>query len=121
MTRHFGTSTRCVPEGEWLRISGDMTQVIDKLSGRDDLIVKIAPDAGYEDSAFDQQGDLVDDAAQESGVTFLESGIVELNGNLIPDGMKLTDVRPLEHGNRKRYPALWGVLSHEAGHGRHTG
>jgi hypothetical protein len=110
-----------VPEGEWLRISGDMTQVIDKLSGRDDLIVKIAPDAGYEDSAFDQQGDLVDDAAQESGVTFLESGIVELNGNLIPDGMKLTDVRPLEHGNRKRYPALWGVLSHEAGHGRHTG
>ena len=39
--------------------SYELTWAVEELSPRQDLIVKIAPDAGYDDSAYDMDGNLI--------------------------------------------------------------
>ena len=120
MTRYFGDKPRVRPEGEWLRISHDLTYIVDDMAGRDDLLVQISPDAGYDDSAFGQDGKLKKGAEKHPGVTFMEQGIIEIDGELMPKSLDLKDVHPFDYGNRNDYPVIWGVLGHEAGHARHT-
>jgi hypothetical protein len=60
MTRYSASRKPLVhPRGGWLQASHEMTWSIGELAQRDDLIVKIAPDAGFDDSAYDENGDLI--------------------------------------------------------------
>ncbi len=114
MTRSFGfRKPLLAPEGEWLRLSRDLT-VASEAMGRDDFIVKIAPGAAYGDDAYDEHGKLRDDAVQHPALTFPEQGIIEIDGTWLPDGPQ--DARPLEQGDRRKYPVAWGLLEHETAH-----
>jgi len=116
------------PEGEWANASFELTWAIDELTERDDLIVKIAPDSAYDDSAYDQDGNLIMNpmtgepvATQHAAITFLEQGVVEINPKLLPKDIgNLYDFHPLQKQDRKRYPVVWGAAVHEAAHANHS-
>jgi hypothetical protein len=46
------------PKGPWLQVSHQMTWAIEDMADRDDLVVKISPTAGFDDSAYDEDGNL---------------------------------------------------------------
>lgn len=114
------------PQGAWLQVSHEMTWAIEDIADRDDLVVKIAPDAGYDDSAFDDKGNLimvpdregnmVPHGEQHPGVTFPQLGIVEINGKYVPEDVDPASMHPLMHSDHKRYPVVWGLLNHEGAH-----
>src|SRR5580692_8817127 len=137
------------PQGDWLDVSYEMTWEVEEMADREDLIVKMSPDAGYDDSAFDENGKLIrwteeliakarqvamlkggdptqikDDligkpvGEQHPGVTFPGLGIIEINPEYLPDGMKPGDMSPLIRKDHQRYPVIWGLLAHEASHAR---
>lgn len=121
MTRH--TAIRKPPvkvTGEWLRISHEMTWAADSISGRDDLVVTISPDAGYDDTAYDGNGSLIAGAPKHPGITFIDRGIVEVDADYLPAGMPLESVRPSYPPNRRRYPVVWGILVHESAHAHYS-
>ncbi|MCK9930657.1 VWA containing CoxE family protein [Frankia sp. Mgl5] len=91
------------PEGEWLRISAAMTRDIATISGRKDLIVTCAPGAGR----------------GAPGVHIPALGVIEVDAASLPAGMDPTTVEGTVR-DAKRYPALWGVLTHEGAHAAHT-
>lgn len=47
------------PQGDWLDVSYEMTWEVEDMADREDLVVKMSPDAGYDDSAFDNEGKLI--------------------------------------------------------------
>jgi len=91
-------------EAGWLRLSARLTREIGRLAGRDDLIVRAAPGLGR--------------GAPGCFVPALAT--VEVDGRLLPKGVNPGRARPHRPSDRERYPVLWGVLAHEAGHARHT-
>jgi hypothetical protein len=109
------------PHGEWLRLSHEMTWAADDIANRDDLVVKFSKDAGFDDTAY-QDGELLTDeeghalGEQHPGVTFPGDGIIEINANYLPDGMKPEDMHPAVRKDRENYPVIWGILSHEGAH-----
>jgi len=108
------------PKGEWLRISHDMTWVVEEMADRGDLVVKMSPDAGYGEEDYDDKGKIKEGATPHAGVTYPELAIIEIAAENMPKGLSLNDVRPLEHGNRNQYPAVWGVVTHESAHAKHS-
>lgn len=123
VTRFRATSKPPVhPSGEWLRISHEMTWEMEEIADRDDIIVKFAPDAGYDDSAFDEHGELLRDeegnprGQQHPGVTFPGLGITEINPAYLPEGVAPEDMSPLVRRDHARYPVIWGLLTHEGAH-----
>src|ERR1700722_5061859 len=137
------------PKGDWLDVSYEMTWEVEEMADREDLIVKMSPDAGFDDTAFDENGKLIiwteelinkarqvamlqggdptqikDDllgkpvGEQHPGVTFPGLGIIEINPEYLPDGMKPGDMSPLIRKDHQRYPVIWGLLAHEAAHAR---
>lgn len=120
MSRFFGEDSPVQPEGEWLRISSEMTYACDEMTGRDDMLVKICPDAGYDARDYDRNGRPRKDARKHHGVTYLERGIIEIDSDLLPTSVKITDVHPLIKPNRRLYPVMWGVMAHESGHARQS-
>jgi hypothetical protein len=88
----------------WLRLSARLTRQIDRLADRDDLIVQVAPGAGR----------------GSPGCFVPALATIELDGRLLPAGVDPARAQPRRLSDRERYPVLWGVLSHEAGHARHT-
>jgi hypothetical protein len=91
-------------EAGWLRLSARLTREIGPLADRDDLIVQAAPGAGR----------------GSPGCFVPALATIEVDGRLLPAGVDPARARPRRPGDRERYPVLWGVLSHEAGHARHT-
>jgi hypothetical protein len=91
-------------EAGWLRLSSRLTREIGRLADRDDLIVQAAPGAGR----------------GSPGCFVPALATIEVDGRLLPAGVDPARARPRRPGDRERYPVLWGVLSHEAGHARHT-
>ncbi|ABW16069.1 VWA containing CoxE family protein [Parafrankia sp. EAN1pec] len=91
------------PEGEWLRISAAMTGAVTAIAGREDLVVTCAPGAGR----------------GSPGVHIGTLGVIEVDGTLLPAGVDPTTALGAERDAR-RYPALWGVLTHEGAHAAHT-
>ena len=90
------------PEGPWLRLSAELTACVATIAERQDLLVRCAPGAGR--------------GAPGCFVPALAT--VELDGaNLGADPRTCDPSRP---SDRDRYPALWGVLVHEAAHADHT-
>lgn len=108
------------PDGAWSNASYELTWAIEELTDREDLLVKIAPDSGYDDQAYDNNGQLIlwteekilaaivigalEDnketwdlvgtpvGHQHAGITFLELAVVEISPKLLPDDM-IDDVR----------------------------
>jgi hypothetical protein len=91
------------PKGGWLRLSSALTRCVAGIAERKDLIVKCAPGAGR----------------GAPGCFLPELASVELDGKHL--GVKPRTCRPRRPSDRERYPALWGVLVHEAAHADHTG
>ncbi|CUU60893.1 VWA domain containing CoxE-like protein [Parafrankia irregularis] len=91
------------PEGEWLRISAAMTAEIATISGCKDLVVTCAPGAGR----------------GAPGVHIPSLAAIEIDAAILPAGMDPTTVEGTATDAR-RYPALWGVLTHEGAHAAHT-
>ncbi len=91
-------------EAGWLRLSSRLTREIGRLADRDDLIVRAAPGAGR----------------GSPGCFVPALATIEVDGNLLPKAVDPARARPRRLSDRERYPVLWGVLSHEAGHARHT-
>jgi hypothetical protein len=91
-------------EAGWLRLSARLTREIGRLADRDDLIVQAAPGAGR----------------GSPGCFVPTLATIEVDGRLLPAGVDPARARPRRPGDRERYPVLWGVLSHEAGHACHT-
>lgn len=117
------------PQGPWVNASYELTWAIEEVTPRrKDLIVKIAPDAAYDDSAYDFGGNLIRDdngepvAKQHAAITFLETGIVEINPDMLPMHMRNdpADFHPLSRADRKNYPVTWGATVHEAAHANHS-
>ena len=90
------------PKGGWLRLSSALTRCVTGIAERKDLIVKCAPGAGR----------------GAPGCFLPELATVELDGKHL--GVKPRTCRPRRASDRERYPALWGVLVHEAAHADHT-
>jgi hypothetical protein len=117
------------PEGSWANASYELTWAIDEVTDQPDLIVKIAPDAAYDDTAYDADGNLITDpmtgevvASQHAAITFLELRVVEINPKLLPEAMREDPVNfhPLSRQDRKNYPVVWGAAVHEAAHANHS-
>jgi hypothetical protein len=131
MTRFRVTRKPLVnPQGPWLKVSHEITWAIEDIADREDLVVKISPDAGFDDSAFDDHGKLimttdkegneVPQGTQHPGVTFPQLGIVELNAHYVPDDVDPATMHPLMHSDRSRYPVIWGLVHHEGAHAAHS-
>jgi hypothetical protein len=114
------------PMGEYLRISHDMTWgEIDHIADRDDLTVKFAPDAGYDDSAYENGELILNDegepaGTQHPGITFPRDGIIEINAKYLPENVELESMRPDIRRDHERYPVIWGILTHEGAHAHYS-
>ncbi len=90
------------PTGPWLKLSAALTECVADIAQRQDLLVQCAPGAGR--------------GAPGCFVPALAS--VELDGTHLGADPGTCD--PARPSDRERYPALWGVLVHEAAHADHT-
>ena len=126
MTRYWANKKPPVrPTGEWLRLSHHMTWEGEEIADRDDLIVKIAPDAGFDDTAYNNGELIVDDEGkpvgeQHPGVTFPTDGIIEINPAYLPDDVTPETMFPEIRKDHERYPVIWGILSHEGAHAHYS-
>ncbi|MEU1883477.1 hypothetical protein ABZ470_39740 [Streptosporangium sp. NPDC020072] len=86
----------------WLSLSAALTREVPAIAGRDDLLVTIAPGAGH-----------------GSPACFLPS-----TASIEVDGAHLTvdpaTVTPHVMSDRVRYSTMWGLLTHECAHARHS-
>lgn len=106
--------------GDWINVSYEMTWAVPDIAGREDLVVKMAPMAGFDDSDFDAHGKLRKGATPSMGVTYHDEGVIEISPRSLPAGVRPQDMHPLQYGDRENYPETWGVLTHEAAHANHT-
>jgi hypothetical protein len=126
MTRYWANKKPPVhPTGEWLRLSHHLTWEGEEIADRDDLIVMIAPNAGFDDTAYENGELILDDEGkplgeQHPGVTFPADGIIEVNANYLPDGLKPEDMHPEVRKDRENYPVVWGILTHEGAHAHYS-
>jgi hypothetical protein len=90
------------PTGDWLALSRDLTELSTALSGRPDLVVRIAPGLG-----------------QGSPACFIHGeAMVEINGDLLE--VRASEAMPFLLSNRDKWPSIWGALVHECAHARCT-
>jgi VWA domain containing CoxE-like protein len=94
--------TGSAPDAPWLAVSAALTASVPPVAGRDDLNVTCAPGAGR----------------GAPGCFLPALAAIEVDGaNLGVDPATADPARP---SDRERYPALWGVLTHEAAHAAHS-
>jgi hypothetical protein len=92
-----------VVDPAWLALSAACTDEAATITGREDLIVKVAPGAGR----------------GAPGCFLPPSAAIELDGNLLGEADPAS-AAPWSPRDRDRYPVAWGVLVHEGGHARHS-
>lgn len=104
MTTHLIATTTPAPNPPrpWLVLSAALTGQVGELAGRDDLTVTCAPGAGR----------------GSPGVFIPALAAIELDGTHLGHAPGTCD--PSRPSDRERYPALWGVFTHEAAHARHS-
>ncbi|MFI0354228.1 hypothetical protein [Actinomadura sp. 9N407] len=90
------------PRSPWLRLSAAFTDAVTDLTDREDLTVRCAPGLG----------------CGAPGCFVPSLATVELDGTHL--GQRPATCDPSRPSDRERYPALWGVLVHEAAHATHT-
>ncbi|MFA1550768.1 hypothetical protein [Actinomadura chokoriensis] len=88
--------------GEWLRLSAAFTDAVTDLTDREDLTVRCAPGLGR----------------GAPGCFVPSLATIELDGVHLRQDPAMCD--PSWPADRDRYPAMWGVLTHEAAHATHT-
>ncbi|MGH3239981.1 MAG: hypothetical protein ACRDNL_06350, partial [Spirillospora sp.] len=88
--------------GAWLPLSAAFTDAVTDLIDRDDLTVRCAPGLGR----------------GAPGCYIPALAAIELDGTHLRQHPDTCD--PTRPADRERYPALWGVLTHEAAHATHT-
>ncbi|WP_433476543.1 hypothetical protein ACQPZP_05510 [Spirillospora sp. CA-142024] len=86
----------------WLRLSAAFTDAVTDLTDREDLTVQCAPGLGR----------------GAPGCFVPSLAAIELDGTHLRQDPATCD--PSWPADRDRYPALWGVLTHEAAHAAHT-
>jgi hypothetical protein len=90
------------PGPDWQALSDAMTAQLPPIAGRDDLTVTCAPGAGH----------------GAPGCFLPGEGRIEIDGRHL--GINPATADPASPADRDRYPATWGVLTHEAAHAAHT-
>lgn len=86
----------------WDALSAALTAEVPVIADRDDLLVSIAPGAGHGAPAC-----------------FLPStAMIEVDGVHMP--VDPAAARPHLTSDRSRYAPMWGALTHECGHSKHT-
>ena len=90
------------PGPGWQALSEAMTAQLPPIAGRDDLTVTCAPGAGH----------------GAPGCFLPDPGRIEIDGRHLGIDPRTAD--PASPADRDRYPATWGVLTHEAAHAAHT-
>ncbi|WP_329521839.1 hypothetical protein [Spirillospora sp. NBC_01491] len=90
------------PRGPWLRLSAAFTDAVTDLTEREDLTVRCAPGLG----------------GGAPGCFIPALATIELDGAHLGQYPGTCD--PSRPSDRHRYPALWGVLVHEAAHAAHS-
>ncbi|MFI0411195.1 hypothetical protein [Actinomadura sp. 3N508] len=88
--------------GAWLPLSAAFTDAVTDLTDREDLTVRCAPGLGR----------------GAPGCYVPSLATIELDGTHL--GQQPGTCDPTRPADRERYPALWGVLTHEAAHATHT-
>ncbi|WP_394617364.1 vWA domain-containing protein [Lentzea sp. JNUCC 0626] len=86
----------------WLSLSEAMTAEVPAITDRDDLLVNIAPGAGHGAPAC-----------------LLHNGIIEIDGTHMGTVDPVT-ATPHLTSDRARYATVWGLLTHECAHARHS-
>jgi hypothetical protein len=90
------------PTGAWLALSQDLSEISTIFSGREDLLVHIAPGLG-----------------QGAPACFIHSeALIEIDGDVLD--IPVQDARPFELAGREDWAATWGLLVHECAHSAHT-
>ncbi|GHE80848.1 hypothetical protein GCM10017786_08880 [Amycolatopsis deserti] len=87
---------------EWLTLSAALADEVPVIADRDDLLVTIAPGAGGGAAACFYPG----------------PALIEVDGNHLKVDPATVDAANI--GDRTRYAATWGALTHECGHAKHT-
>ncbi|OXM44495.1 hypothetical protein [Amycolatopsis alba] len=88
----------------WLTLSARFGDEVPAIADRDDLVVTVAPGAGHDAPAC----------------FFPDLAAIEVDGTYLPSGVDPATVEPHRVGDRKRYRTLWGLLTHESAHARHS-
>lgn len=109
MTAHLAapatTPTAMFPAAPaWLTLSAAFGDEVPAIADRDDLMVTVAPGAGYGAPAC----------------FFPDFATIEVDGSHLDNGVDPATVEPHRVGDRKRYRTAWGLLTHECGHAKHS-
>ncbi|SEB46334.1 VWA domain containing CoxE-like protein [Amycolatopsis tolypomycina] len=109
MTAHVATPTAnptaMFPAAPaWLTLSAAFGNEVPAIADRDDLVVTVAPGAGNGAPAC----------------FFPDLATIEVDGVHLAPGVDPATVEPHRIGDRKRYRTIWGLLTHECGHARHS-
>ncbi|GGN23855.1 hypothetical protein GCM10011609_76960 [Lentzea pudingi] len=87
---------------EWLTLSATLACEVGVIADREDLLVTIAPGAG----------------GGAPACFYPARALIEVDGDHL--GVDPATVKPADIGDRTRYAATWGALTHECGHAKHT-
>ncbi|WP_156755866.1 VWA domain-containing protein [Actinokineospora pegani] len=86
----------------WLTLSAALADEVEIIADRDDLLVTIAPGAG----------------GGAPACFFPARALIEVDGKHL--GVDPATVDPAKLADRARYEIVWGLLTHECGHAKHT-
>ena len=102
-------------EGEWLRISAEVTSVMTPICGREDVLAQVRP------ARKDASGRSLDPAPASFHIP---TAMITVDGNYLRDekghDVDPSRVHPKRYSNRLMYPALWGAVTHEGAHAAFT-
>ncbi len=87
---------------EWLSLSTALVDEVEVIADREDLLVTIAPGAG----------------GGAPACFYPARALIEVNGTHL--GVDPASVDPANLSDRARYATMWGLLTHECGHAKHT-
>ena len=87
---------------EWLTLSAALADEVPVIADRDDLVVTIAPGAG----------------SGAAACFYPTRALIEIDGDRL--GVDPATVDPADLSDRPRYAPVWGALTHECGHAKHT-
>ncbi|GAB3901388.1 hypothetical protein GCM10029964_090100 [Kibdelosporangium lantanae] len=87
---------------EWLTLSAALVDEVPVIADREDLLVSIAPGAG----------------SGAPACFYPARALIEVDG--VHLGVDPATINPADLSDRTRYATMWGLLTHECGHAKHT-